>query len=354
MSTANEPFVSIVTPVYNGEAYLRECIESVLAQTYSNWEYLIVNNCSTDGTLRIAEEYSCRDRRIQVHNNDSLLPIIANHNRAFRLISPESKYCKVVSGDDWLYPECIARMVELAEGNPSVGLVGSYQLSGGGDKWYLRTYGLAYSSTVVSGREISRAHLLGTLDVLGDPTSSLYRADLIRRTDSFYPNPTAEADLSACYECLRAADFGFVHQVLSYERLHPEQMTNTSRSLEAFFTSHLGDLRAYGRLYLEPAEQEKRINELLEKYYSRLAFHAVHFRGGGFWSYQRERLKELGFPFSSVKLAKAISVKVLDLLLNPKETSAKLLSRLAPRNTLRSSSLSGQSPITPSTASRNS
>ena len=173
MSTANEPFVSIVTPVYNGETYLRECIESVLAQTYSNWEYIVVNNCSTDGTLGIAEEYSCRDRRIHVHSNDSLLPIIANHNRAFRLISTESKYCKVVSGDDWLYPECIARMVELAEANPSVGLVGSYQLSGGGGKWYLRTYGLPYSSTVVSGREISRAHLLGTLDVLGDDFKSL-------------------------------------------------------------------------------------------------------------------------------------------------------------------------------------
>src|SRR5271169_6107872 len=140
MSTANEPFVSIVTPVYNGETYLRECIESVLAQTYSNWEYIIVNNCSTDGTLRIAAEYSSRDRRIHVYNSDSLLPIIANHNRAFGLISRESKYCKVVSADDWLFPECLARMVAVAEANPAVGLVGSYQLSGGGDKWYVRTY----------------------------------------------------------------------------------------------------------------------------------------------------------------------------------------------------------------------
>lgn len=329
MSPANEPFVSIVTPVYNGEAYLRECIDSVLAQTYSNWEYLILNNCSTDGTLKIAEEYSRRDKRIRVQSNDSLLPIIANHNRALGLISPESKYCKVVSADDWVYPECLARMVALAEANPSVGLVGSYQLSGGGDKWYLRTYGLPYFSTVVSGREISRAHLLGTLDVLGDPTSSLYRADLVRRTDSFYPNPTAEADLSACYVCLRDADFGFVHQVLSFERLHPEQMTNTSKNLEAYFTSHLDDLRVYGPIYLEPAEQEKRINELMEEYYACLAFHAVHFRGGGFWSYQKRRLKEIGFPLSSLKLAKAISAKVLDLLLNPKETSGKLLKRLA-------------------------
>jgi hypothetical protein len=108
-------------------------------------------------------------------------------------------------------------------------------------------------------------------------------------------------------------------------------MSNTSRSLEAYFTSKIGDLRAYGPLYLEPAEQEKRINELMEEYYTRLALYAVHFRGGGFWSYHRRRLKEVGVPFSSVRLAKAISAKVLDLLLNPKETSGKLLRRLAPR-----------------------
>jgi hypothetical protein len=107
-------------------------------------------------------------------------------------------------------------------------------------------------------------------------------------------------------------------------------MTNISRSLEAYFTSKIGDLRAYGPLYLQPAEQEKRTNELMEEYYARLAIHAVHFTGGGFWSYQRRRLKEVGFPFSKVRLAKAVSAKVLDLLLNPKETSGKLLKRLVP------------------------
>jgi glycosyltransferase involved in cell wall biosynthesis len=51
----NGPLVSILTPVYNGEKYLAECIRSVLAQTYQNWEYTIVNNCSTDKTLEIAK-----------------------------------------------------------------------------------------------------------------------------------------------------------------------------------------------------------------------------------------------------------------------------------------------------------
>ena len=105
MRADGSPLVSVVTPVYNGEAYLAECIESVLTQTYSNFEYIIVDNCSTDGTSKIVNEYGKKDSRIKAYRNDVLLDIIANHNHAFRLISPKSKYCKVVSGDDWIFPE---------------------------------------------------------------------------------------------------------------------------------------------------------------------------------------------------------------------------------------------------------
>jgi glycosyltransferase involved in cell wall biosynthesis len=119
--------VSIVTPVYNGEKYLAECIESVLRQCYQSWDYKIVNNCSADNTLEVAERYARMDKRIRVHNNEEFLDIIGNANRAFRLISAGSKYCKNLSADDWLFPECLTRMVELAEANPSVGIVESYQ-----------------------------------------------------------------------------------------------------------------------------------------------------------------------------------------------------------------------------------
>lgn len=330
MTSFREPLVSIVTPVYNGEAYLAECIESVLAQTYSCWDYTVVNNCSTDGTLDIAQRYAKQDRRICVHTNDKFLAIMENANNAVRLISPDSKYCKNLSADDWLFPECIARMVQLAEANPSVGIVGSYQLSGGGDgKWYVRTYGLPYSSTVVSGREIARAHLLDKLDVLGNPTSNLYRADLVRRANSFYPNSTPEADISACYECLRFADFGFVHQVLSYERIHPGQVTQSSINLNAYFANKLGDLRAYGQFYLTGEELERRVNELTEEYYSFLVKSAVGGRDKAFWNYHRRRLKELGYPLSGVRLAKGIAARLLDRLLNPKQTTESLLRRLA-------------------------
>src|SRR6516225_4000264 len=133
MSSDTEPFVSILTPVYNGQEFLRECIESILNQTYRNYEYIIVDNSSTDGTPGIIERYARADKRIRVYRNEKLLDIIANHNKAFSLISPTAKYCKVVSADDWLFPECLTRMTSVAEAHPSIGIVGSYQLSGGGD-----------------------------------------------------------------------------------------------------------------------------------------------------------------------------------------------------------------------------
>ena len=67
--TGRSPLVSVVTPVYNGERFLRECIESVLAQTYQHWDYTIVDNSSTDQTSEIAREYAARDSRIRVLRN---------------------------------------------------------------------------------------------------------------------------------------------------------------------------------------------------------------------------------------------------------------------------------------------
>lgn len=325
------PIVSILTPVYNGEAYLSECIESILAQNYANWNYIIVNNCSTDRTLEISERYARKDDRIRVHNNEDFLDIIGNHNKAFRLISEESKYCKVVSADDWLFPECLTRMVELAEANPSVGIVGSYQLSGGGPDWHawrVRWAELPYPSTVIPGREVCRVRMLGGPYVFGTPTSILYRSDLVREQKCFYPNSTPEADTSACYKCLRSTDFGFVHQVLSYERIHQQTVSAISRSLKAYLPSILSDLIEYGPFYLTTSELEKRLQEVLDDYYRYLAVSFIDFRDKQFWDYHKRRLNECGHSFSYARFTKAVSAKFIDLALNPKQTAEKTLRRI--------------------------
>lgn len=329
MSASDLPLVSVLTPVYNGEAYLEECIESVLAQTYSNWEYIIVNNCSKDRTGEIAESYASRDKRIHVYHNTDFLGVIANHNHAFSLIAAESKYCKVVSADDVIFPECLARLVACAEANPSVGVVGSYQLTGEGDDWSVRCTGLPYSRTFLTGREISRLHLINGLTIFGAPTSNLFRSDLVRSSTDFFPNPRAEADISGCLRALQRSNFGFVHQILSYERCHGDRVTTTSRSFDKYQTSRIHDLLDYGRGCMTEAEQKKRMQELLDDYYRCLGIAVVNFRGRDYWQFQKTQFLEIGCRIEPLRLVRAVFAKLLDLLMNPGVTLERIRRRRA-------------------------
>jgi len=305
----SQPLVSVVTPVYNGEQFLAECIESVLAQTYQNWEYVIVNNCSSDRSAEIAQQYAQRDARIRVCHNETFLNQLQNCNQAFRQISPESKYCKVVHADDWLFPDCISRMVEVAEANPSVGIVGSYRL----EENRVDLDGLPYPSPVVSGREICRLTLLADLYVFGSPTSLLIRSDFIRSRVAFYDESIIQADKKACFEILQHADFGFVHQVLTFTRRHNESMTSL---IHRFNTRQLGKLIylvQFGPVFLTEAEYRLRLQQVLANYYRFLARSAFEFREREFWNYHRAELKKLGYPLSWTRLAKAVLLSLLNL-----------------------------------------
>jgi len=334
MTSRDPPFVSVLTPVYNGELYLAECIESVLKQTYKNFEYIILNNCSSDRSLEIASEYAAADRRIRVETNDALLPIIANHNHGFRLISKQSKYCKVVSADDWLFPECLEKLIDVAERHPSVGLVGSYQLSGAGSewrRWRVKWSEIPYPSTVLSSAEICRSQFIDGMYVFGTPTSLLYRADLVRKRENFYPNETAEGDTSACYQVLQETDFGFVHQVLSYERIHSRQMSEESRTLNAYTPSLLGDLIKYGPTWLSETEMQERKEAILNNYYDFLAARFLNDADSAFWKYHRKRLADCDQTLSTPRLVRAVCARLLRQLVNPGRAIQTVLRRFRPK-----------------------
>jgi len=331
MSLPDKPLVSVLTPVYNGEAYLAECIESVLAQTYGNFEYVIVNNCSKDRTLEIALSYAKKDHRIRVHNNQEFVPVIDNHNIAFRLMSGSAKYCKVVSGDDYLMPECLAKMVEFAESNPSVGIVGSYQLSGDTVRWQ----GFKYPKSVFTGQEICRRIFLGHDKTFGfgSPTSLMYRADLVRSRNAFYPNPSPHSDSSACFEHLQHSSFGFLYQVLSFERMHEATQTSRSKKVERYISAYLSDLIQYGPSYLSKEELDRELAKILKSYRRFLAVdYFVGFRGRAYWDYHRGRLAELGYPLTRLSLFKAGALAILEDAMSPIQAIRKLRRRIRPRS----------------------
>jgi len=303
--------VSIVTPVYNGAEFLAECIESVLAQTYQNWEYTIVDNRSTDGTVDIARRYAAKDQRIRVHENQEFLRAIPNHNHALRQISAKSKYCKVVFGDDWIFPECLEQMVAVGEENPTVGLVSAYALEGKRVAWT----GLPYPSRRVSGRQICRQHFLENLHLFGSATTVLYRADLVRARNPFFNEANIHADTEVCFDLLRSSDFGFVHQVLTFTRIREKSLTAMSNDLQTFPGGMLITLRTFGREYLSEDEFQACWEHILSEYYEFLAKSALEGRDAKFWKYHKEKLKELTGKYSRIRLAermpKAIGSVVL-------------------------------------------
>ena len=244
--------VSVVTPVHNGAQYLAECIESVLGQTHQNWEYVIVDNCSQDDSVEIARRYAVKDARIRVQTNQEFLRAIPNHNRALRQISPESKYCKVVFADDWMFPECLEKMLAIAQQHSSIGIVSAYSLDGQRILWA----GLPYPSTVVSGRDLCRKLFLEDLRVLGSATAMLYRADLVRNRDPFYCESGLHGDTETHVALLGNCDFGFVHQVLTFTRARQQSLSAISTELNTHIAGNLHTLATCHR--------QKRLYSLLD------------------------------------------------------------------------------------------
>lgn len=298
MKITSHPLVSIVTPVYNEEQHLAECIESVLAQTYQHWDYTIVDNCSTDASVDIARRYAAKDRRIRVQENQQFLQAFQNCNAALRQISPTSKYCKVVLGDDWIFPECLERMVAVAEAHPSVGIVGAYALEG----CHVTLTGLPYQTQVLPGREACRRHLLEKLHIFGTQNSVLYRSDLVREHDPLYNESNMQADTEACFALLHMSDFGFVHQVLTFTRVRPGSLNTISQGLHTYWAAILHLLVKYGPVYLEKDELEAFLERHVSAYYAFLGKSLLVGRDKQFWDYHKPRLMEAGVGFSKARL----------------------------------------------------
>jgi glycosyltransferase involved in cell wall biosynthesis len=316
----------MLTPVYNGAEYLAECIESVLAQTYQNWDYTIVNNCSTDDSLAIALRYAACDPRIRVLNNDRFLKVIENHNHAIRQISPESQYCKFVFGDDWIYPTCIEEMVRTAEEHPSIGVISSYSVNGrevlqsgvGGQLYELRP---PYLRECIPGREACRRKLLGGPHVFGAMTALLVRSDLIRKRPVFFNERNLHADTEMNFDLLQESDFGFVHQVLSFCREHEHSTGSFARDYESVVLGEFVIFLKYGPIYLSQDEYQRRLRQMIRYYYHALAKNVLRFRPAAFWKYHEETLAAFGEAIDRGQLRKAVLSALATYLSHPSDAA---------------------------------
>ena len=118
----NAPLVSIVMPAYNCESFIGATIESILNQSYSNFEFLIFNDGSTDGTLEAIKQYT--DPRIQVFHSDTNNHMVLHLNEGMRIA--KGKYIARMDADDIAFPERLQVQIQFLETHPEVGACGSW------------------------------------------------------------------------------------------------------------------------------------------------------------------------------------------------------------------------------------
>ena len=114
------PEISVIMSVYNGEAYLKETIESVINQTFKNWEFIIINDCSTDSSPQILNDFAVKDERIKVYTNEVNLKLPASLNKAVSL--SEGKYIARMDADDICLPDRFEKQYKFMEENSDVAL----------------------------------------------------------------------------------------------------------------------------------------------------------------------------------------------------------------------------------------
>lgn len=323
LRNGREPFVSVVTPFYNTERYLAECIESVLAQSHRNFEYILADNCSTDGSLAIARRYAAMDSRIRVVTHSEFVDQIPNYNRAIRYIARESRYCKVVQADDWIYPDCIERMVACAEEHPEVGIVGCCFVAGE----QVAGHGLPFDRNVFDGREVCRTRLLRGHTYFGSPTNLLYRADIVRRRDPFYPEGVQNADTAVCFEILADAAFGRVPQILANLRRNPGSKSQRLHELGAGDLADYLLFERYGPRFLGPEELRERRASLEKTYLRSLARASLRRPGREYWTFHEQAMRSIGRRIPKLRVALHVADYVADKVLNPRRSLESLLER---------------------------
>ena len=115
----------ILLAVYNAGKHLEECLDSIAAQTYQDWELFACNDGSSDSSLIILESFAARDSRIHIHNNEKNMGITATRNLLIGLIPDDAEYVAWADSDDVCFPCRIERQIEFLEQHPRIGAVGS-------------------------------------------------------------------------------------------------------------------------------------------------------------------------------------------------------------------------------------
>ena len=223
-----DPRITVLMSVYNGEKHLSEAIDSILQQTFTDFEFLIIDDGSLDNTRAILQRYSKKDGRIRVVRNDKNLGLTKSLNLGIDLAKGE--YIARMDADDISLPTRFARQVAFMDTHPKVGVVGSYTL-----KQYKENSRIAKNPCT---HEMIHAGLL-TGPKIFHPTAFI-RAAILRRHHIYYTNEfTYAQDFDLWVKIAKHADLANIPEVLCHQRIHENSISNSNRQEQDYFAARI-------------------------------------------------------------------------------------------------------------------
>ncbi len=236
------PLVAIITPVYNGEAYLDETMEAVQALHYPNLVHVVLDNASRDATPHIIERYRNRRVPLLTHRRADTVCMADNWNQAVAMTPPDARYFRILCADDTLRADAIDRLVEVAERDSAIGVVGCL--------WRFCEHALCGEELpadreIFDGREVIRSYLRREHAGLAG-MNVLVRRSEIHASRPFYDGSIISFDSEVNVRICMHAKFGFVRSELGLWRIHPGSTTSHVRKLFAHELCWLRILDRYG------------------------------------------------------------------------------------------------------------
>jgi glycosyltransferase involved in cell wall biosynthesis len=232
MAAQHIPTVSIGLAVYNGERYLEEAIESILCQTFTDFEMIISDNASTDNTDAICRAFASRDARIRYSRNAENIGGANNENLTFRLA--RGRYFRLAAHDDRCAPTLIERCVEVLENSPEVVLCHSGTIAI--DECGVE-HEIIYRSEGTEEDPVDRFRSLSSRDHWCEATYGLIRSNALARTQ-LQRNYTNSDRVLLCELALHGR-FHLLAEPLFYKRYHPGNEYKDWRGRMAWFNPQL-------------------------------------------------------------------------------------------------------------------
>lgn len=244
-----KPSVSVCLPTYNGSKYLRECLDSVLAQTFTDFEILIVDDQSSDNTVEIAKDYAQNHAQIKLVVNEKNLGLVGNWNRCVELAQGE--WIKFVFQDDLIAPNCLEKMLSVVKSETKFisckrDFIFDIDIPQNQRNNYLNLPSLdkLFSEQILISPQEYRQTVLNHINriyinFVGEPTTVMIHRSLFKRFGLFNPNLIQICDLEFWHRIGIHTGITFLPETLATFRIHKNSTTNINQESRNYRTNTL-------------------------------------------------------------------------------------------------------------------